>query len=159
MQKLPAAGTQPTAMLNCSEASHARRLLHKMDVSTHSAVNRTRHRSTYEGCLLFRDCSCDDFKATPKIQKYNINKSSTTFIPSRIKNPAIPICKQTEFIVVTTFWHQLSRILVTRQVINGFRSRWIDLLDIRQAELQLVITQSYCNYNTSQLQTMITLSR
>jgi hypothetical protein len=52
--------------------------------------------------------------------------------------------------------HVLSRILVTRQVTNGFRSTWIDLLDIHQAELQLVVTQSYCNYNTSQLRTMIT---
>jgi hypothetical protein len=26
---------------------------------------------------------------------------------------------------------------------------WVDLLDIHQAELQLVVTQSYCNYNTS----------
>jgi hypothetical protein len=29
----------------------------------------------------------------------------------------------------------LSRILVTRQVINGFRIRWSDLLDIHQTEL------------------------
>jgi hypothetical protein len=43
----------------------------------------------------------------------------------------------------------LSRILVTRQVINGFRIRWIDLLHIHPAELQLVVTQSYCNRNTS----------
>jgi hypothetical protein len=33
----------------------------------------------------------------------------------------------------------------------------VDLLDIHQAELQLVVTQSYCNYNTSLLRTMITL--
>jgi hypothetical protein len=33
--------------------------------------------------------------------------------------------------------------------INGFRIRWIDLLDIHRAETQLVVTQSYCNYNTS----------
>jgi hypothetical protein len=32
-----------------------------------------------------------------------------------------------------------------QQVINGFWIRWIDLLDIHQAELQLVVTQSYCN--------------
>jgi hypothetical protein len=43
----------------------------------------------------------------------------------------------------------LSRILVTRQEINGFRIRLIHLLDIHQAELQLVATQAYCNYNTS----------
>jgi hypothetical protein len=32
----------------------------------------------------------------------------------------------------------VSRILVTRKVINGLRIRWIDLLDIHQTELQLV---------------------
>jgi hypothetical protein len=32
-----------------------------------------------------------------------------------------------------------------RQVIIGFRIRWIDLLDIHQVKLQLVVTQSYCN--------------
>jgi hypothetical protein len=36
-----------------------------------------------------------------------------------------------------------SRILVTRQVIN------VDLLDIHQVEILLVLTHSYCNYNTS----------
>jgi hypothetical protein len=38
----------------------------------------------------------------------------------------------------------LSCILATRQVINVFRIKWVDLLDIHQAELQLVVTQSYC---------------
>jgi hypothetical protein len=31
----------------------------------------------------------------------------------------------------------------------GSEFRWSDLLDIHQAELQLVVSQSYCNYNTS----------
>jgi hypothetical protein len=43
----------------------------------------------------------------------------------------------------------LSRILDKRQIINQLRIRWSDLLDIHHAELQLVVTQSYCNYNTS----------
>jgi hypothetical protein len=43
----------------------------------------------------------------------------------------------------------VSRILLTRQVINGFRIRLIDLLDIDQEELQLVVVQSNCNFNTS----------
>jgi hypothetical protein len=43
----------------------------------------------------------------------------------------------------------LSRILVTWQVMNGFWIRSNNLLDIHQVELQLVVTQSYCNYNTS----------
>jgi hypothetical protein len=37
-------------------------------------------------------------------------------------------------------------ILATRQVINGFRIKRSDLLDIQQEGLQLVVTQSYCNY-------------
>jgi hypothetical protein len=49
------------------------------------------------------------------------------------------------FTVVTTFWYQLPRVIVTRQVINGFRIKRIDLLDIHQVELQLSLTQSYCN--------------
>jgi hypothetical protein len=36
-----------------------------------------------------------------------------------------------------------------RQVINEFRIKWIDLLDIHQEELQLVLAPSCCNYNTS----------
>jgi hypothetical protein len=40
-------------------------------------------------------------------------------------------------------------ILLTRQVINGLRIKWSDLLDIHQAELQLVVIQSYYNYNAS----------
>jgi hypothetical protein len=35
----------------------------------------------------------------------------------------------------------------------GYRDQ---LLDINQAEIQLTVTQAYCNYNTSQLQTMMT---
>jgi hypothetical protein len=34
-------------------------------------------------------------------------------------------------------------ILVTRQVIKEFRIRWSDLFDFHQAELQLLVTQSY----------------
>jgi hypothetical protein len=37
-------------------------------------------------------------------------------------------------------------VLVTLDACLDWR---IDLLDIHQVELQLVVTQSYCNYNTS----------
>jgi hypothetical protein len=40
-------------------------------------------------------------------------------------------------------------ILVMQQVINGFWIELSNLLDIQQAEMQLVVTQSYCNYNAS----------
>jgi hypothetical protein len=43
----------------------------------------------------------------------------------------------------------LSHILVAWQVISGFQIRCSSLLGIHQVELQLVVTQSYCNYNTS----------
>jgi hypothetical protein len=40
----------------------------------------------------------------------------------------------------------LSRVLVT---LDEGLARWVDLLDIHQVELQLVVTRSYCNCNTS----------
>jgi hypothetical protein len=55
-----------------------------------------------------------------------------------------------------SYLYILPRVLVT---LDAGLDRWVDLLDIRQAELQLVVTQSYCNYNTSWLRTMLTLWR
>jgi hypothetical protein len=48
-----------------------------------------------------------------------------------------------------SFCNVLSRIPLTRQVINGFRIWRIDFSNIHQAELKLIVTQSYCNCNTS----------
>jgi hypothetical protein len=46
-------------------------------------------------------------------QKYNINKSSTTFIPSRIKNPTFPISKETATILSRIYCrdHFLARVV------------------------------------------------
>jgi hypothetical protein len=61
----------------------------------------------------------------------------------KISDGAIINCNDESCVKVVSI---LSRVLVT---LDGDLEWLVDLLDLHQAEVQLVVTQSYCDYNTS----------